>query len=566
MKMSKMLGERTKTVPSEANAKGYANLLRAGYVKQVANGIFSLCPPAKLVVNKIENIIRDEMNKVDGQEVLFPVVMPKEMWEESGRYYSIGEEMARFKDRTGRDMLLGMTHEEAAVHMARNIVTSYNQMPFMIYQIQTKFRDEPRSRGGLIRVREFTMKDAYSFHNSQQELDEYYEKVHQSYMNIFARIGLKNYISVASDTGMMGGSGAHEFMFLNEIGEDTLVLCKHCGYKANMEVATCKNQVKNAEMQNLEEIFTGNAKTIEEVCELLKIQPENTCKAVCYGVKTDETKLIVAFLRGDMEVNEAKLKKVVQAEIYPANLEDFKFMKAGNIGPIGLENVTIVFDSSLENEQSLVCGANKAEYHIKGLNFKRDIPSATFHDIAKVNNGSLCSVCSQPLTLSKGVEIGNIFKLGTKYTKSMNMLVHDNNGKSFNPIMGCYGIGVGRALACVAEECSDEKGLVWPTSIAPWHVYLCPLKYSQDESVRAAADELYAQLKNSGVDVILDDRNVSPGYKFADSELIGVPFRVVVSARTLENQSVEFVFRATGEKQDVKIADLKEFVLNLIKE
>ena len=565
MKMSKMLGERTKTIPSEANAKGYANLLRAGYLKQVANGIFSLLPPARLIANKIENIIRDEMNKVDGQEVLFPVVMPKEMWEESGRYYTIGEEMARFKDRTGRDMLLGMTHEEAAVHMARNIVTSYNQMPFMIYQIQTKFRDEPRSRGGLIRVREFTMKDAYSFHNSQEELDAYYDRVHQAYMNIYKRIGLKNYISVASDTGMMGGSGAHEFMFLNEIGEDTLVLCDHCGYKANMEVATCKRDIVNIKSENLEEIFTGNAKSIEEVCSLLNIKPENTCKAVCYGNKADEKQLIVVFLRGDLEVNEAKLKKVVKCDIYPANLEEFKFIKAGNIGPIGLENVTIILDESLENEQSLVCGANKEEYHIKGLNCKRDIANAIFHDVSKVKENSLCSVCGKPLRISKGVEIGNIFKLGTKYTKSMNMLVHDNNGKSFNPIMGCYGIGIGRSLACVAEECSDEKGLVWPVSIAPWHIYLCPLKYAQDEVVKTQTDKLYEELSNAGIEVILDDRNVSPGYKFADSELIGVPFRVVVSARTLENESVEFVCRATGEKQDVKISELKNHILSLIK-
>ena len=565
MKMSKMLGERTKTIPSEASEKGYANLLRAGYIKQVASGIFSLLPPAKLIVNKIENIIRDEMNKVDGQEVLFPVVMPKEMWEESGRYYSIGEEMARFKDRSGRDMLLGMTHEEAAVHMAKNTVSTYNQMPFMIYQIQTKFRDEPRSRGGLIRVREFTMKDAYSFHNSQEELNAYYDRVHESYMQIYKRIGLKNFISVASDTGMMGGSGAHEFMFLNDIGEDTLVICDKCGYKANMEVATCKGETKTTQVQPLEEIFTGNAKTIEEVTQLLNIQAHNTCKAVCYGDKADPNKLIIAFTRGDLEVNEAKLKKVVKCDIYPANLQDFPFMKAGNIGPLRLpENVVTIFDNSLQTEQNLVCGANKEEYHISGFNCVRDVKNANYADISKVNEGAKCAFCNHELTISKGVEIGNIFKLGTKYTKSMNMQVHDNNGRLFNPIMGCYGIGVGRALACVAEECSDEKGLCWPVSIAPWHVYLCPLKYG-DETVKKATDELYNQLKNAGIEVILDDRNVSAGYKFADSELLGVPFRVVVSARTLENNSVEFVTRATGEKQDISINQLTNHIQNLIK-
>ena len=565
MRLSKLVGRRIKEDPKDAKTVSHKFLVRGGYVRAVSAGIYSLLPAGKRVIEKIEAIIRDEMNKIDGQEVLMPVVLPAELWEESGRYAIVGAELLRFRDRNNKPMILGMTHEEAAVHMARNIVTSYNQMPFMIYQIQTKFRDEPRSRGGLIRVREFTMKDAYSFHNSQEELDQYYNKVHQAYMNIYKRIGLKNFISVASDTGMMGGSGAHEFMFLNEIGEDTLVLCNHCGYKANMEVATCKGQAKNNEEQKLEEVFTGSAKSIEEVCELLNIKPENTCKAVCYGNKADQKQLIVAFLRGDLEVNEAKLKKVVKCDIYPANLEEFSFMKAGNIGPIGLENVTIVLDSSLEHEKSLVCGANKEEYHIKGLNCCRDITNAQFFDIAKVSENGLCSVCGKPLSISKGVEIGNIFKLGTKYTKSMNMLVHDNNGKTFNPIMGCYGIGVGRALACIAEECSDEKGLVWPVSVAPWHVYLCPLKYTQDALVKEQADKLYEQLKNAGIEVLLDDRNVSPGYKFADSELIGVPFRVVVSARTLENSSVEFVTRQTGEKQDVKIAELVNHITNLIK-
>ena len=565
MKMSKMLGERTKTIPSEATEKGYANLLRAGYIKQVASGIFSLLPPAKLVVNNIENIIREEMNKVDGQEVLFPVVMPKEMWEESGRYYSIGEEMARFKDRSGRDMLLGMTHEEAAVHMAKNTVSTYNQMPFMIYQIQTKFRDEPRSRGGLIRVREFTMKDAYSFHNNQEELNAYYNRVHQSYMNIFKRIGLKKYISVASDTGMMGGSGAHEFMFLNEIGEDTLVICDKCGYKANMEVAICKGETKTTQVEELKEIFTGEAKSIEEVCKLLNIQPYNTCKAVCYGNKSDEKQLIIAFTRGDLEINEAKLKKVVKCDIYPANLNDFETIKSGNIGPIALpQGVTVVFDQSLQHEASLVCGSNKEQYHMSGFNFARDLKDAQFYDISKVNAGSKCAICGEELTISKGVEIGNIFKLGTKYTASMNMQVHDNNGRLFNPIMGCYGIGVGRALACVAQESSDEKGLCWPVSIAPWHIYLCPLKYG-DETVKKATDKIYEELTNAGIKVILDDRNVSAGYKFADSELIGVPFRVVVSARTLENNSVEFVTRENGEKQDILINQLTNHIQNLIK-
>jgi prolyl-tRNA synthetase len=567
MIISKMLGERIKTVPSDAQNKGHINLLRAGYIKQVANGIYSLLPPAKLAINKIENIMREEMNKIGGQEVLMPVVMPRELWEESGRYTSIGDEMARFKDRTNHDMLLGMTHEEAAVHLARNIVTSYSQLPFMIYQIQTKFRDEPRARGGLIRVREFTMKDGYSFHETQADLNAYYDKVLDSYMRIFKRIGMRNYVAVASDTGMMGGSGAHEFMLLNPIGEDTIVLCPNCDYKANMEVATCKIDIYNTEVKELKEVETGDAKTIDEVGKLLNVDSKGTCKAVCYADKKDDKKRIVVFIRGDLEVNESKLKKVVGCEIYPLNISpDDSILHAGNIGPYNLgsdKNMIVVYDKSIENEGNEVVGANKPNYHFINFNAKRDLPNATFVDVAKVPAYGKCEFCGETLTTSRGVEIGNIFKLGTKYTETMNMKVLNKEGKTFNPIMGCYGIGVGRALGCVAEESSDDKGLVWPMTITPFEVYLAPLSINKEE-VKTKADEIYKQMLDNNIEVLYDDRNVSTGCKFADSELMGMPIRVCISPRTLENQSAEITMRATGEKTDVKLVDLIAFLKQTI--
>ena len=363
MLLSKLVGERVKEAPSDVTILSHVLLARAGYIKPVANGIYSLTSPAQLMALNIENIIRDEMNKIDGQEVKFPVVMPRELWELSGRYYSIGSEMVRFKDRGGKDMLLGMTHEEAAVHMAKNTVSSYNQLPFMIYQIQTKFRDEPRCRGGLIRVREFTMKDAYSFHMTQEDLEKYYARAYDAYMNIFRRIGLKRFIAVKSDSGMMGGNVAHEFMLLTDVGEDTLVLCDECGYKSNMEVATgVREDVDFGEDKPMKEVFTGDAKEISAVCDYLKAKPYQTIKAVVYAVKGEKT-IVVAFIRGDLEVNEAKLKKTVRKNVVPWAADGESGLVAGNIGPVGLDvkDAVVVFDKSLEGAYNMIAGANKAE-------------------------------------------------------------------------------------------------------------------------------------------------------------------------------------------------------------
>lgn len=558
MKISKLLGERLKEAPAGINIKSHAYLIRAGYIKQVANGIYTLMPPAQKISLKLQQIIREEMDAVDGQEVLFPVVMPRELWDKSGRYSSIGSEMLRFKDRTGHDMVLGMTHEEAAVHAAMSTIKSYDQLPFMIYQIQTKFRDEARPRAGLIRVREFTMKDAYSFHTSQEDLEEYYSRVYDAYNKIFTRMGMQNFISVKSDTGMMGGSVAHEFQLLTDIGEDSIVMCDNCKYTANMEVAKSVVDENDHIFGIKKEVYTNEAKTIEEVCNLLSVDAKHTCKAVCYATPGDENGVVIVFLRGDREVNEAKLKVLVGGDIAVKDLNGSGLVK-GNIGCLDLNipNAKIFFDKSLQGLENFVTGANKEGYHIEGVSMTRDVKPERYEDVSKVNDGDKCPVCGAPLKARRGIEIGNIFQLGTKYTKSMGMTIHDKDGKEINPIMGCYGIGVGRCLASVAEENSDEKGLVWPMAIAPWHIFLCPIRLD-NELVKQATEKIYDRLLAENFEVLYDDRDVSAGIKLKDSELMGIPVRVVISPKTLENNEVEITIRKTGEKIFVPIDKLSK--------
>ncbi|MBR2398326.1 MAG: proline--tRNA ligase [Clostridia bacterium] len=567
MLMSKLVGERVKENPSDVQIKSHALMMRGGYMKQVANGIYSFLPPTQKISQKIQNIIREEMDAIDGQEVLFPVVMPKELWEESGRYTSIGGEMVRFQDRGEKWMCLGMTHEEAAVHMARNTVNSYQQMPFMIYQIQTKFRDEKRARGGLIRVREFTMKDAYSFHMTQEDLEKYYERAYEAYLRIYKRIGMKNVIAVKSDSGMMGGSISHEFMLLTPIGEDTIAICPDCGYKANMEVANgISEDFDYGEDKQIEEVFTGDAKDIAEVCKMLNVKEENTIKAVSFAIKGDSQKSCLVFIRGDKEVNEAKLKKVIKMEVAPNDLSE-SVLVAGNIGAYNLktdDNTVIVYDQSLKGAYNLITGANKPEYHLSGVNVERDLDVVEFFDVAKVKEGDGCPNCkSGKITLQKGIEIGNIFQLGTKYTEKMGMTVLDEKGEAQVPIMGCYGIGVGRSIASIAEESNDDRGIIWPMTVAPWQVYLCPLRYD-DQKVKEEANKLYEELKKKGVEVIFDDRNANPGVKFADHELLGVPLRVVVSPRSLANGQAELQARDGSMKEMVAIDGVVDFVLDYI--
>ena len=551
MKVSQLLGERFKERAFEIESQNL--MTRGGYMKLVGNGIYSLFTPTKRIQNKIEQILREEMDAIDGQEVLFPVVMPATLWQSSGRWESIGKELLRFKDRSGADMVLGMTHEEAAVHMAMNVAGTYQKYPFMIYQIQTKFRDEPRARGGLIRVREFTMKDAYSFHTSQADLEAYYERAYRAYERIYARAGVPEVVAVKSDSGMMGGKVSHEFMLLCDIGEDSIVICPECGYRANMEAAeTLVDNAKDETLLPLTEVFTGEAKTIEEVCDLLKGDAKKSCKAVVYQRNMDDSYVLI-FTRGDLEINETKLTNYLKAEIHPAVDIDAANLAAGNIGPVNLEtSATVLFDRSIKDAQNLVCGANKAEYHYIGFTPARDLPENTeYLDLSKTQDGFECPACHKhSLKISRGIEVGNIFQLGKRYTEAMGMTFDDANGNRVNPIMGCYGIGVGRLIASVCEVRHDDYGPIWPITIAPWQVEVCALRVDNPQ-VREAADNLYKALTDAGIEVIYDDRPVSAGVLFSDADLLGCPLRVVVSPKTLSRGCFELSARDKSFREDI---------------
>ncbi|MBQ9189855.1 MAG: proline--tRNA ligase [Clostridia bacterium] len=551
MKVSQLLGERFKERAFEIESQNL--MTRGGYMKLVGNGIYSLFTPTKRIQNKIEQILREEMDAIDGQEVLFPVVMPATLWQSSGRWESIGKELLRFKDRSGADMVLGMTHEEAAVHMAMNVAGTYQKYPFMIYQILTKFRDEPRGRGGLIRVREFTMKDAYSFHTSQADLEAYYERAYRAYERIYARAGVPEVVAVKSDSGMMGGKVSHEFMLLCDIGEDSIVICPECGYRANMEAAeTLVDNAKDETLLPLTEVFTGEAKTIEEVCDLLKGDAKKSCKAVVYQRNMDDSYVLI-FTRGDLEINETKLTNYLKTEIHPAVDIDAANLAAGNIGPVNLETTaTVLFDRSIRDAQNLVCGANKAEYHYTGFTPARDLPENTeYLDLSKTQDGFECPACHKhSLKISRGIEVGNIFQLGKRYTEAMGMTFDDANGNRVNPIMGCYGIGVGRLIASVCEVRHDDYGPIWPITIAPWQVEVCALRVDNPQ-VREAADNLYKALTDAGIEVIYDDRPVSAGVLFSDADLLGCPLRVVVSPKTLSRGCFELSARDKSFREDI---------------
>lgn len=564
MKLEKLVGDRFKERPADCVVDSHAFMVRGGYMKYVANGVFSQYPPLKRVTRKIENIIREEMDKLDGQEVLFPVTMPASLWEESGRYESVGKELLRFSDRTGTKMVLGMTHEEAAVQLVREYGNTYSKYPFMIYQIQTKFRDEARPRAGLIRVREFTMKDAYSFHISQEDLEEYYDRCYEAYNKIFARAGIPEVISVKSDSGMMGGNVSHEYMLLTDIGEDSIAICDSCDYRANMEAAESIIKNEPTEERELQKVHTPGFKTIEEVCGFLNVDVKKSCKAVVYQ-KNANDEYVVVFIRGDLDVNETKVRNFVGEDIYPATITEDSGIVAGFIGPKGLDDkATVLFDSSLIGLNDLVVGGNEVDYHYTGFSISRDYGKVEFHDFAKIIEGGICPVCGKPtIKISRGIEVGNIFQLGTKYTKAMKMQYTDADGNLQYPIMGCYGIGVGRLAASVCEAHHDDWGPIWPISIAPWQVHICCLR-SDDEETRKVADNLYDELQADGLEVIYDDRKVRPGVMFSDADLLGVPVRVIVSPKNLANGECELVTRDKSVNVKVSVDDIKNEVHNLV--
>jgi prolyl-tRNA synthetase len=542
MRMSKLFSQTLREVPSDAEIPSHELLVRAGFIRQLAAGIFSYLPLAKRALTKIENIMREEIDAIGGQEITMPVVHPAQIWKETKRWFQIGSEMARFKDKSGRDMVLAMTHEEVVGDLVRREVNSYRQLPMLVYHIQTKWRDDPRPRAGLIRVREFTMKDSYSLDIDEDGLDVQYRAHYQAYFNIFHRCGLP-VSSVKSDVGMMGGSLAHEFMYLTPVGEDTLLICAACGYAANRQIARVRKKAAAAEdPEAVEKVATPGVTTIEGLAEFLDVPESKTAKAVFMIASITEgeqdlERLVFALVRGDMEVNETKLANAVKAkELRPATDEEIAASGAvaGYASAAGLKNTLVVVDDLIPESSNLVAGANEEGFHMLNVNYERDFRADIVCDLVLAQEGDHCPECGEAMAATRGVEVGNIFKLGTRYSESLGAEFLDKNGSSKPVVMGSYGIGSGRLLACVAEEHHDEQGLIWPISVAPYSVHLVSLKGAGEEG-----EQLYALLSGAGVEVLFDDREESPGVKFADADLIGLPIRLTISKRSLEGGGVE---------------------------
>ncbi len=573
MRMSQLFSQTLREAPSDAETASHALLLRAGFIRQLAAGIFSAMPLARRTLTRLENIMREEMNAIGGQEITMPVVHPAEIWQETERWYQIGSEMGRFKDKNSRDMVLGMTHEEVVADLTRKEIQSYRQLPRLIYQIQTKWRDDPRPRAGLIRVREFTMKDSYSLDADWEGLDQQYRAHYQAYFNIFHRCGLPA-IAVKSDVGMMGGKLAHEYMYITPIGEDTLLLCDACSYSANRQIAQFRKQAAAAEQPAaIERVATPDTKTIAALAELLSIPASKTAKAVFMVAKIPEgeimvDKLVFAVLRGDMELNETKLTNALKAsELRPAHDEEIASIGAvpGYASPVGINPGTmshsnqaplplvIVVDDLIPQSSNLVAGANESGFHLRNVNYGRDYTAHLVTDITAARDGDGCPRCGSPLRTVRGVEIGNIFKLGTRYSDAMGAAFLDKDGKEKSVIMGSYGIGSGRLMACIAEEHHDDSGLIWPITVAPYHLHLVVLTGKDGSETRQQADQLYADLQAAGIEVLYDDREESPGVKFNDADLIGLPVRLTVSQRSLQQGSIEFKRRDRSEKYLVPV-------------
>jgi prolyl-tRNA synthetase len=558
MRVSQLFGETLREAPAEADIASHQLLLRAGYVRPLAAGIFSYLPLAQRMLGKIARIIREEIDAIGGQEISMPVVQPAELWQASGRWQAIGTELARFKDRGGRDMVLAMTHEEVITDLARKEIRSYRQLPRLLYQIQTKFRDEPRPRGGLIRVREFTMKDSYSFDRDMEGLQKQYAAHYAAYHRIYARVGLP-VIAVGSDTGIMGGKLAHEFMYLTPIGEDTLVLCRRCGYAANREVARFVKEPRPGQPAPLEKVATPGASTIAALATFLGVPESETAKVIFlvgdYGPAAP-AKLIVALVRGDMDANETAIRNLSGANaLRPATSEEIEAIGAvpGYASPIGIrrENVLVIADDLVAATPNLVAGANEAGYHYRNVCYGRDYTADVVGHIAAAFEGAACVECHAPLELVRGVEVGNIFQLGTRYTEALGATYLDEQGQARPIVMGSYGIGLGRLLACIAEEHRDERGLALPISVAPYQVALLAL--GRAAAVEQAAEQLYADLRQAGVEVLYDDRDARPGVKFADADLRGMPLRLTVSDRTLAQGGVELKHRRGQDARLVPI-------------
>ncbi len=564
MKLSTLFGQTLREAPADAEVASHILLLRGGYMRQLGAGLYSMLHLGQRVIHRIEAILREEMDAIGAQEISMPVVHPADLWKQSGRWQGVGSEMGRFKDRNNHDMVLAMTHEEVVTDLARTEIRSYRQLPRLVYHIQTKWRDDPRPRAGLLRVREFRMKDAYSFDADQSGLDAQYDANHRAYLRIFARCGL-NAIAVDADVGMMGGAGATEYMVLTPVGEDTLLLCDACGYGANRQIAAfTKPKAAPAEALPLREIATPDMSTIESLADFLNVSKSETAKAVFFvaTLNTDDPasgaaaeRFVFAVIRGDLGVNETKLANAIGARaLRPARPDEIIAIGAtpGYASPVGVSNAALVVcDDSIASSPNLVAGANKTGYHLQNVNLGRDFQADIVTDIAAAEAGCACPRCGAPLRAERGVEVGNIFKLGTRYSTQLGALYLDKDGKQHPVVMGSYGISVGRLMACIAEQHHDERGLIWPESVAPYRVHLVALKGAESE-----AEALYAQLRAAGVSVLYDDRNETPGVKFADADLIGCPLRLTIGKRSLEAGGAELSARRGGEKRMVALSDV----------
>jgi prolyl-tRNA synthetase len=573
MLFSKYLLPTLKEIPREAEAPSHQLMIRSGMMRQLASGIYEWLPLGLRVLQKVENIIREEMNVIDGQEVSLPAMQPRELWEESGRWDFYGKELIRLKDRNRRDFCLGPTHEEVITDLVRREVRSYKQLPLLLYQFQTKFRDETRPRFGVVRAREFYMKDAYSFDATDKDAETTYNNVFKAYSRIFQRCGLK-FRPVEAQTGAIGGTFSHEFMVIADSGEEIIVSCK-CGYAANLEKAECPPPVtkvassrkagKISELKELEEVETRDMKTVEEVGKFLKEKPNKFIKTLVY--KTDGEPVIV-LVRGDDEVNESKVKSYLGVnEVFLADektIEEATGAPLGFAGPVGLKvKCRLLADYSVERIVNAISGANRKDYHLKNININRDYSVDEILDLRKVKEGDVCPKCGETLELSRGIEVGHTFKLGTKYSKALGATFVDRDGKEKHFVMGCYGIGVSRIVAAAIEQSHDQNGIIWLLPVAPFQILILPVNY-EHERMRAISDTIYEELENAGYEVLMDDRDERAGVKFKDAELIGIPIMIIVGEKTLAENRVEVKLRKEDRVREVEPEKVRKLLGELI--
>lgn len=575
MRLSKMYVRTLRELPAEAEIPSHILLLRTGMIRKLASGIYGFMPLGWRSLHKIENIIREEMDKSGAQEILMSAIQPAELWEESGRWSAYGPELWRIKDRNGRDFCLGPTHEEIFTDIVRDGVSSYRQLPLNLYQIQHKYRDEARPRFGLMRSREFIMKDAYSFDKDQEGLDKSYDDMYDAYTRIFTRCGL-TFRPVEADSGAIGGNASHEFTALSEVGESDIAYCENCSMAANVEKAACRDAEPSPEseaMLELQEVHTPGTKTIEEVAGFLNIDKTKTIKALLFEKYDEDGKAdgyVAAFVRGDRDLNMIKLVNALNIPEHAIAFADESKLEAaigavgGFTGPIGLHDCTVVVDSELVGLKNLCAGACKLDHHILNVNYGRDYEGDIVTDLKVLKEGAPCPVCGAPIKHTRGIEVGQVFKLGTKYSKAMNATYKDENQQDHPLVMGCYGIGVSRTLAAVIEQHHDEDGIIWPVSVAPYHAIVTLVK-PKDEEQAKLAEEIYQSLLTAGVEAVIDDRDERPGVKFKDADLLGFPIRITVGKRAGEG-IVEYKLRRDSEKSELSVAEAIENAIKLVNE